>query len=176
MSGFDAAETSPDVSTPGDLPAPAGSGLEALRGRRAKVVESLHIDMPVPDSEELLGTKVVVRYRPCTKAEIVSTQGQFKKSRDDDKDTQANAVLLAKCCLGIFTAEERDNPDQWLRFDTTLAAIIEDVEEADVKAKSSKDVVRALYFLDGHVDTTAERLIRFSGYDLDELEVLSPGN
>lgn len=169
-------ETTPNLDEPGQLKAARGSGLAQLRGRRAQAVEKLHIDLPVQRSEELLGQRVIVRYRALAGAELERMRKRFAKNKSDDVDTVANASSLALACLGVFTEAERDDPSSWMKFDTELAALIKDVDEDQVTEKSGAEVVRLLYFTDGDVSATAMKLTEFSGYSIEGLEEDNAGN
>lgn len=179
---FEDHSATPDVSEPGQMKGARGSGLAGLRGKRAKAVEALHIDLPVQRSEEKYGQRVIVRYRAFTGAEADSTRKRFKKDRRDGVDVIANSVILAKCCLGIFTEVERDDPDAWMKFDPELAEVLLTDEDGVVDQsaladiRSSDEVVRLLYITDGDVMKTAEKLSDFSGFSLEELDEDSAGN
>lgn len=173
---FDDHSALPDVSEPGQLKAARGSGLAGLRGKRSKAVAELHIDLPVPRSEELFGQRVIVRYRPVTAKESEGTRKRFAKDKRDDVDVIANSVVLAKCCLGIFTALERDDPDQWMKFDKELAELLLTDEDGNVDEQAldnvagADEVVRLLYVTDGDVIATALKLGEFSGFDTVEAD------
>lgn len=168
--------SAPDVSSPGELSAAPGSGLAQIRGRRAKVIEKIHIDLPVQRSEELLGVRVLVRYRAFTWAEAENLRKRFAKDKRPDSDVIQNASLLATCCQGVFTDAEADDPAAWMTFGPELAALIEDVPENEVSAKTASDVARLLYFTDGDLNATAAKVAEFSGFTLDDLEAATPGN
>lgn len=176
MTEFEGTPDVPDVSMPGEAKGAPGSGLDQLRGKRRKAVQDLHTDQVVPRSEDLFGTRVIVRYRPCTDAERKRVEKRFGKSKSDEADVQANAVLLATCAMGVFTDHERDDPESWMKFDQDLAALILDSDEEGAKVKTAADVVRLLYVTDGDVAATAAKILEFSGYTFDELEDASTGN
>lgn len=179
---FDNHSTLPDVAEPGQVKAARGSGLAALRGKRAKAVAELHVDLPVPRSEEAFGQRVIVRYRPFTGAEADGVRKRFRKDKRDGVDVIANSVILAKCCLGIFTEVERDDPAAWMKFDPELAELL--LTDADGvvdqvaldKVAGADEVVRLLYVTDGDVMATASKLSEFSGFTLDELDEDHAGN
>lgn len=177
---FDEHADGPDVGEPGQLSAPRGSGLAGLRGKRAKAIAGLHIDLPVQRSEELFGQRIIVRYRPVTAKESEGTRKRFAKDKRDDVDVIANSVVLAKCCLGIFTDVERNDPDAWMKFNKELAELLLTDDEGNVdqealdKVAGADEVVRLLYATDGDVIATAMKLGEFSGFD--EVLAESSGN
>lgn len=177
---FDEHAGGPDVGEPGQLKAARGSGLAGLRGKRAKAVADLHIDLPVQRSEEIFGQRVIVRYRPVTAKESEATRKRFAKDKRDDVDVIANSVVLAKCCLGIFTSVEREDRDAWMRFDKDLAELLLTDEDGNVdqaaldQVNGADEVVRLLYATDGDLIATAMKLGEFSGFD--EVLAESSGN
>lgn len=175
MGDFDTAGL-PDLSSDGDLSAPTGSGLAAIRGRRAKAVADLTIDLPVPRSEDIFGQRVIVRFRPITDAERRRAEKASAKKKGDDVDVLVNAQVLAVAALGIFTPVERDDPESWMRFDRDLAGLILDEDPAEVGVANSAEVVRLLYATEGDILATGAKLAEFSGYSLAEIEEDDAGN
>ena len=175
MNAFDD-DVDPDISEPGEIPAAPRSGLAAIRGKRAEAVKALHIDLPVQRSEEVFGQTVFVRCRPYTDAERKAVTKRVEKLKSKADEVAENASLLAKCTLGIFTADERDNPDEWMRFDRELAALILDEDESEVSVATAAEVVRLLYLTDGDILSSAAKLTEFSGYSLEELDEATSGN
>ena len=169
----------PDVDEPGQIDAAPGSGLAALRGKRAHTVQSIHLDLPVQRSEEIFGQVVYVRYRPYTDPERRRLAKRFEKRKDAEADLVSNAVLLGQCTLGVFTAVERDTPDDWMHMDRDLAALLLGVDEGDPALKpieSAADVVQLLYVTNGDLMATAAKLSEWTGYSLEDLEEADSGN
>ena len=151
-------------------PAAPDSALAGLRARREAAVQQLHKDLPVPR----LDPPVFVRFRVVDQADIDEANKLMAKSKDRDRRVITNAIVLAKACLGIFEkdahGEPVGDPDEWLRFDKSLAAVLE------VDLIKGSDIVRALYLADGDIIATCEKLWEFSGFTGDQLESEFAGN
>jgi len=161
MSEFETSFDEPSVDEhEGEVSAAPASGLAALRAQRAKIKESLHLDLKVPRYED---PAVYVRYRPMNAGQMKRILEKAKSSKHPDAVALANATILAECTVGVFELDAKGKPigepDQWLQFGPELAEYLGEPE-----LKRAADVVRSLFFTDGDIIATAGRLTEWSGF------------
>lgn len=153
----------------GQIPAAPTSGLAALRQQRQKIQQALHLDLRVPRYEE----PVFVRYSAPTRAQLTKVQDRVSKSRDGE--LLGEALLLAECCVGVFqkdaNGEPIGTPEEWPKFDKDLAAYL---GEPDLSRAA--DIVRALFFTDGDIISTAATINRWAGYAAEQAVEEFEGN
>lgn len=164
-------------------PAAPGSPLFSLRAVRERRRAKLYVDLPVPRWADPVdgnpGTRLFVRFGPVSQSRVERLSKMTEKSRDPEKNVRLNASLLAEFCLGIYvlvdddgaevavgvdpSADDASDPDQWPRFDDALA------ESLGLQSGlPAGDLVRATYFTDGDLMSTANRLTQWSGYVLTD--------
>lgn len=158
----DAFEPAADVDTfrhEGETPAAPTSGLAALRAERKKVEDGLHIDLRVPR----YAIPVYVRYKPLSSDQMARVRDRAQKSTAPDAIARANAQLLAECALGVYERDADGNPvgtpDEWVKVGPALAEYLGQPE-----LKTATAVIRALFFTDGDITSTVNRLTEWSGF------------
>ncbi|MBZ5736495.1 hypothetical protein K8Z61_18545 [Nocardioides sp. TRM66260-LWL] len=149
------------------LDAAPGSMLEDLRARRAKAVERLHLDRPVPGLKPL-----TVRFRPLTVIELARIGKTYEGSTDPDANTNHDATVLATSCVAVWDRiDDRPPPADAPTFSSGLAERLGLEPDA-----SATVVVRSLYLTDGDVISAAARVQRWSGFSIDEVDRDAQGN
>jgi hypothetical protein len=171
-----------DAPEPAEPPRTIRTG---LRDRRQKAVDSLFLERQVPR----LDPPVFVRFKPLEGHRVDAINKAASKSKDPERSVVGNARALAESCVGIYEkidgqivsvdpTDERvveipDDPkaplpaipDDWPKFDATLAALLGMANPATVTAVQ---VVRELYLTDGDVTSEAGELTAWSGYAGEE--------
>lgn len=155
-----------------------GSPLFNLRATREAGRAKLFTDLPVPRWAEN-GTRLCVRYGPLSQGRMEALAKGAERSKDPEKAVRLNARVLAEAAQGVFVivGEDPENPGElirvgadqsspdatdpvnWPRFDDHLAASLG--LQAGLPAA---DLVRELFFTDGDLVSTANRLVAWSGY------------
>lgn len=143
----------------GETPAAPTSGLAALRGERKKIEAGLHLDLRVPRYE----TPLYVRYKPMSSAQMSRISERTRKSNAPDAIARGNAQILAECAVGVFELDGKGKPvgtpEEWVTIGPDLA---EQLGQPELKTAS--DVIRALFFTDGDITSTVNRVTEWSGY------------
>ena len=128
---------------PGALAAAPRSILAGIRAQRDAIKAKLFTDFSIPKYENLH-----VRYKAPTKADLAELH---------------EALILAKCCLGIFSRDENGkplgDPADWPKFDHELAEALGLPEDT-----RAVEVVRALFATEGDVMAQSAALIRWAGF------------
>lgn len=160
------------------------SPLVNLRQRREEIGAKQFTDIKVPRWEN---PELFVRYKPVDHSFIRKALGKMRKAKGDrgDAEVDGNADVMIQGCLGVYAmidgeAHTLDAPDHWVPVD--IGSEEDDIETLDYsewgkfdkvlgetlgldpKHSSARQVVRTLYITDGDVITTAQDVIRFSGY------------
>lgn len=151
----------------GQVEAAESSPLAGLRAARAKVVATLHTDLPIPRLEGF-----GVRYGIVTQRRIDQITKKFQQSKDPDRTVIINALVLAEACLGVYqwvdgeqvSVDPEDRAGEWPKFAERLAELLHDPDEPKPRATKSSDVVRSLYLTDGDIVSTATQLAEWNGY------------
>jgi len=150
--------TEPEVRQP--APAAHGSALMSLRARRQAGEAKLFTDLAVPRYDP----PVFVRFRPIPQARLSSLLKKQRNDKSPEAGLLSNLAVLAECVEGVFVHDDNGEPiapdggSEWPKFDDDLAAML------GVDGGRAADVIRALYFTDGDVAATADRIIEWSGY------------
>jgi hypothetical protein len=155
----------------GQVDAAPSSPLAGLRAQRQEIREKLHLDLRVPRYED----DVFVRYSPPTQAQIKRHTERAKKTRGGDTGAFVETLVLAECCQGVFqknaSGEPIGSPEEWPKFDADLAEYLGAPE-----AKRAVDVVKALYFTDGDIISTAAGLMKWAGFADEQVAEEYEGN
>lgn len=139
------------------------SSLAALRRKISTKRAERYQDMPVPDLDV-----IVVRYGPVESSELAKIL-QRRNRKDPDRGALSSADILARACLGIY--ERGDDGElqvdgKYLTSDDgeplTFATL------GLVEVKNAIAQVRALYVTDGDLISTADAVLRLSGYDAED--------
>lgn len=166
----------------GPEPEAAASPLAGLKAKLAEVRDELYVDMevprwdePVPDGRDM-GLKVFVRYRPLSPSEALRTSEHFQKA-GPDREVQANAQLLADCCVGVYalvpgdetkySLRDGDPTGMWTRMDPDLANMLGPVVK---DPNTAVGVCRGLYCTDGDITAAALALADWSAQASEKAE------
>lgn len=163
-------ETPEETGAPGERAAAPSSQLAGLRARRQQVVDKLYTDLAVPRYDPA----VFVRFSPIADHKVNAINKQAGKSKDPERDVVANAKALADVCVGVFevidgeevSIDPDDRHGDWPKFDARLAELL----GMSGDASNASTVVRGLYFTDGDIMSTAQKVAEWSGYSLNGVE------
>lgn len=141
---------------PGALAAAPRSILAGIRAQRDAIKAELFTDFSIPKYENLH-----VRYKAPTKADLAEVRSRAEKAKDLGELHEA--LILAKCCVGIFSRDENGkplgDPADWPKFDHELAEALGLPENT-----RAVEVVRALFATEGDVMAQSAALIRWAGF------------
>jgi hypothetical protein len=184
----------PGPALAGAEPAADPSPMVSLRAQRAKIQSRLYIDIRVPrygDGDG--GPRIYVRYNPLNPSDHSDRIQKAQKAKNKPKDwmTRENAQMLVSACVGVWAWQGDDDPIElleqagddpealaqvrgrqlslregdphggWTRFDPDLADALGLPENC-----GAQRVVRALYFTEGDLTASMNRLMAFSGVAL----------
>jgi hypothetical protein len=146
--------------------------LLSLKNRRSQIVDSLYIDIKVPRWDE---PEIYVRFKPVSTIKLAAAVDKRRKSKDDEWSLLANADMLIASCIGIYAVLDGDTDNKlsldpagptsnWTKFDKKLA------ESLGIEADEATDVVRGLYFTEGDLIDTANRLFAWSNIANEEAD------
>jgi hypothetical protein len=175
MTQLDTNTTSDDGHTPEVNAGRAGlSVLDNLATRRQQIREDLTEDIPVPRWTD---PEIVVKFAPIdhddlNKARTVVTKAQ--RGARSVAEIHANCDILIKACKGVvavidgeeYSLRVGDRNGEPTLFDPDLAAAL----GLDGENATARQTVRALYLTDGDIIATADRLVRWSGYRLQQVD------
>lgn len=153
------------VVSGGDAPA---SVVLNLKARRQAIVDSEFLTLPVPRWTD---PEIFVRYHPLDHPTIRRIQGQVDRVPAKDKaaaEVASHMDILIRACEAVYArlGDEKfslrpDDPRGSLtKFDPDLADNL-GLPEDD---RSARATVRALFLTDGDIISTANQVIKFSGY------------
>lgn len=155
----------------GEIAAAPSSPLAGLRAQRDAIKAKLFLDLRVPRYE----IPVYVRFRPPEQSELNMISKLADKSKNPAAILDANAQVLANCCLGVFELDADGNPngdpDEWPDFGPELADYLGKPE-----LKRGADVAKTLYLTDGDLISTALRLAEWAGFATDRAAEEYEGN
>lgn len=147
-----------------------------LAGKREGAIAKLFIDQAVPRWEDELGRTVWVRFKPSNPAffgqaverrekahQTALRKGGPNAKGNPDRVIDANADLLAECCIAVYDlAIDEEPPDE---LDGTLPDFrsTELSEALGVPNAGAAATVRALYLTDGDLLIASGELMEWSG-------------
>jgi hypothetical protein len=147
--------------------------LISLKNRRQEIVDDLYLDIKVARWDE---PEIYVRFKPVSATKLNATVERRRKQKSDNWSLLANADMLVDCCIGVygviegsdgkFSLRENDANGKWTKFDKDLA------HSLGLEANSAVESCIGLYFSEGDLLDTANKLFRWSniaGEEADEL-------
>lgn len=163
-------EPSSDVATPtsaSEVGPDRLSVLGQLKERREQILQTEHLDLPVPRWSD---PEIVVRYKPVPHRYFAAGQKLVDKTTGKDKakiEVQANIDVLIQGCTAVFA--RLDGQDYSLRpgdpkgdFTTFDPDLAENLGLGD--GATARETVMALFLVDGDIMSHAASLAKFSGY------------
>ena len=143
-----------------------------LKKRRQEIKDQLFIDLAVPRWSE---PTLVARYGPVDTAKLNEIIERGRSQGGKDWSIRANAGILAECCIGVyavhpdfpdkkFSLREGDEEGTWTVFDHDLAYAL------GISANSQTETVLGVYYTDGDIIATVNRLLKWSNVSNDEAE------
>ena len=147
--------------------------LISLKSRRQAIADDLYLDIRVPRWDD---PEVYVRFKPVSATKLNATIERRRKQKADNWSLLANADMLVDCCIGIyaqvegtdgkFSLRENDANGPWTKYDKDLAHAL------GLDANSAVESCIGLYFSEGDLLDTANKLFRWSNIAGDEADEL----
>lgn len=148
--------------------------LDNIAGRRQEIRESLTEDIPVPRWED---PEIIVKFAPIEHDDLNKARSVVQKAQRGARslaEINANADILIKACRAVvariegqeYSLRQGDRDGDPTRFDKDLAKAL----GLDADTATARQVVRSLYLTDGDIIATADRLVRWSGYRLQQVD------
>lgn len=169
-----AAEAAPVLEDEAPSP-PSGpvSPLAMLAGKRQALDAKLHLDLPVPRWDDLLGYRLWVRYLPGDPGILTSAVEKREKVNqtamaagkpgDKTRMAKANAEFLAAACDAVYGLGFEEEPPEGELPEGYPTFSSPELSEAVGAPPNAVETVRRVYATDGDVMVAASQLLEWSG-------------